>query len=89
MQIPHCVHPEIAQEGIVRCSSPTTGGGAQAVGNATREPDRRRAPHAGPCAYAGIDSAQVFGIAGGRVHEGKECDPHRPNVYGEAEKLHG
>ena len=38
MQIPHCVHPEISQEGIVRCSSPTTGGSAQAVGNATRDP---------------------------------------------------
>jgi len=22
-------------------------------------------------------------------NEGKECDPHRPNVYGKAEKLHG
>ena len=37
MQIPHCVHPEISQEGIVRCSSPTTGRGAQAVGESRIE----------------------------------------------------
>ena len=71
MQIPHCVHPEISQEGVVRCSSPTTGRSAQAVGNAARKPDRRRATHARPCAYAGIDSAkysvsQVVGYMKGK-----------------------
>ena len=37
--------------------------------------------------HAGVDSAQVFGVAGGRIPEGKERDPHRPNIHGKAEKL--
>ena len=38
------------------------------------EPDRGRAPHAGSCAHAEIDTPEVFGVAGGRVHQGQECD---------------
>ena len=89
MQIPHCVHSEIPQKSVVRCPAPTAGRCIEAVGDATGESNRRGAFDAGPCAYAGVDSAQVIGVAGGRIPEGKERDPHRPNIHGKAEKLHG
>ncbi len=74
MQIPHCVHSEIPQKSVVRCPAPTTGRSVEAVGDATGESNRRGASDAGPCAYAGVDSVQVFGVAGSRVPEGKEHD---------------
>jgi hypothetical protein len=82
VQIPYCVHPKIY--GALR----------QQLGEvlkplAMQRQSRIEERHLMRDHVAGIDSAQVFGIAGGRVHEGEEYDPHRPDIYGKAEKLHG
>ena len=34
----------------------------------------------GPCAYAGVDTAEVFGVAGHGLRERQECHPHRADV---------
>ena len=89
MQIPHCVHSKISQEGIVRCAAAAIGRPAEAVGDATRESDRRRAFNAGPRAYAGVHTTEVLGIAGGGIHEREECHPDCSELHGKTQELHG
>jgi REP element-mobilizing transposase RayT len=48
-------------------------------------PGRRRAPDGGPRAHDDLDSAEVLGGAGGRVHQGEER-PHLARVYGERKR---
>lgn len=87
VQIPCGIHSEISKEGAVRAIADPFGGGVAPTGAAQGEPNRRRAPDAGPRAHVDLDPTEICGISGGGVHQGEECDPPCANVWGTQAKL--
>src|SRR5207244_138143 len=89
VQVPRCVHPEVPTEGAVR-PTPT---GARAdlpiAYEATGERSSGRALDARSRPHAAVDTAEVFGGAGGRVHQGEERDSHRAVVHEREAQLRG
>jgi hypothetical protein len=57
--------------------------GVSQAGVAKGKPDRGRSPDAGPRSDDDFDSAEIRGLAGGRVYQGQECDPFGPYMRGE------
>ena len=66
--MPHCVYPEVPKEGAVWADSKGNRRGISPTGRAERKLDRGRSSDAGSRAYDDIDSAEICGIVGGRVH---------------------
>ena len=81
LQIPRGVYPEIPPEGAVwRIASPH-GRIVSRVGPAKGLPDRGGASDGRSRSYAVEHSAEVFGVAGGRVPQRQECDPYGEDVF--------
>jgi len=70
LQVPHRLDTQVSQEGHIRKLALIFGRGAAGSGAAERQPGMGRASDVRPCTYACIDTAEVFGLAGGGVHEG-------------------
>lgn len=83
LQIPRGVHSQIPQEGAVRGAEAVPGRCVPQVGFTEGKPDRGRPPHAGSCAHDDIDPTEIRSFAGGRFHQGQECDPLGTDVWRE------
>lgn len=75
LQVPRGVHTEMSKKDAVPGAAKAPGGGVSDIGESKREPDRRGASDAGPCAHDAIDTAEIRGVAGGGIHQGQERDP--------------
>ena len=63
------VYPEVPEEGHLWGAAGPAGRDAAGLGAASRESGRGRASAAGPCPYDGVDSTEILGGAGDRVHQ--------------------
>jgi len=79
---------EIQKEGSLWGIASRTGRGIQGAGKAEGEQDRIRASAAGLYAHDGIDIAQIFCSAGGRVHKGEKCDTKCTETYEPEEEFY-
>jgi len=61
------------------------GGGVSQAGLAKGKPDRGRASSGRSRAHDDFDPAEIRGVAGDWIHQGKECD-HLARVYGEKKR---
>src|SRR5215469_5036789 len=77
VQVPCRVHAEVPQEGVVWPNPAALGHCIPRACSAQGMPDRGRAPAARPCAYADIDSAEIFSGGGDRISEREELDLDR------------
>src|SRR6185436_19416537 len=73
-------HPEVPETDSVCAAETGFGGGVSEIGIATREPDRRRTFDERSRAYDDLDTAEVFGIASGGIHQGQERNPSCPGI---------
>ena len=80
MSVSRGVHPEVSEEGDLRVAAPASGTGAAGVGPAAGKRRGGRASVGRSRTYDGVDSAEVLGGAGDRVHQGQERDLHRSGV---------
>ncbi len=87
MSVSRGVHPEVPEESDLWGVAPVFGRGAAALGPAPGKRRGRRASDAGPRPHDDLDSAEVLGGAGDRVHQGEERDPHRAGVCGAVAQL--
>ena len=69
-----------SEEGDLRVAAPASGTGAAGVGPAAGKRRGGRASVGRSRTYDGVDSAEVLGGAGDRVHQGQERDLHRSGV---------
>jgi len=89
MQISCGVHPEIPAQGALRVAAQAPGEFVSGVGAAQGMRDWGGALDGRSCAHAGLDSAEIFGIAGHGVYQRQECDPHRADLRRQAPQLRG
>lgn len=82
VQIPCGIHSEAPKKDVVCRVAEASGRGVSSAGPAEGVRDIGRASDAGPCSHADCDTAEICGVTGSRVHEGEECDPHRPMCTG-------
>jgi len=88
MQIPCGIYPEVPKADDIWADTERTWGSVSRSGRSAGVPNRGRAPAHRPCAHVDKYSAQGGGIAGDRVHQGKKCNIHSPNVSREDAKFH-
>jgi len=89
MQIPCGVHTETSEEVAVWAAAPGVGGGVSRIGRADGVSDRGGALDGRSRAHADLDTAEAIGVSGDGVHQGQECDSHRPGVCWETAELRG
>jgi len=87
MQVSCGVYPEVSAQGDVRADTPRAWADHAGVGPTERERGGGRASEGGSCAHDVVDTAEVFGLRGGGVYQGEECDSDRPKIYGSDEEL--
>lgn len=87
LQVPRCVHTEVAQEGAVRSTAKRAGSSVSRVGQAQGESGRRRAPDGRSCAHYAVDTAKVLGVPSRGVYQRQECDTPCQGVRREKEEL--
>src|SRR3989454_12829697 len=89
MQIPCGVHPQVSAQGALRFVASALGQPVPRVGAPQGMRDRGGAPDGRSCAHAGLDSAEILGLAGDGVYERQERDPHCADLWREAKELRG
>lgn len=87
MQVSCGVHTEVSAQGDVWVDTQRTWADHAGVSSTEGERGGGRASDGRPCAYDVDDPAEVFGVRGGGVHQGEECDSDRSKVYGPEEEL--
>ena len=70
MQIPYCLDPEMSETGVVRGTPKTFRAGIPGTCVAKGKQNSGRAPAAGSCSRADLDSPEVFGSTSGRLYKG-------------------
>src|SRR5258706_7971494 len=81
VQVPRRLHPEVSAKGVVWSAASRSRNGLPKAYGATGERSSGRALDARSRPHAAVDTAEVFGGAGGRVHQGEERDSHREDVH--------
>src|ERR1700679_238537 len=89
MQISCGVYYERPEENLVWSNPAGVGASFSGTGGAEGVRDNRRASDGRSCAYAALDSAEVFGGAGTGVPEGENGDPHSAGVCRAQRELRG
>lgn len=74
LQVPRCVHTEVAQESAVRSTPKRTGPSVSRVGQVQGESGRRRAFDGRSCTHDAVDNTKVRGVPGRGVHQRQECN---------------
>ena len=69
-----CSFPSAGERPCITTST-ASGGGVPQAGCTKGKQDRGGAPSSGPRALDDFHPAEIRGVAGGRVHQGQECDP--------------
>src|SRR5215467_13324363 len=87
VQIPRRVHSQVPEKDPVCTTSTASGGGVPQAGRTKGKQDRGGAPSSGPRAHDDFHPAEIRGVAGGRVHQGQECDPLGPGIRGKEAEL--
>jgi hypothetical protein len=75
-------HSEMSPQDVVWSIATVFGRGIPPTGGAERKPDRGRASDARSRAHDDINTAKVCGFLGGGIHQGEECDPFGPGIWG-------
>ena len=85
MQVPLGVDSEIPEKDVIQAASKGIRPSVPAIGLSEGERNRRGGYESGSCSHVGIDSAEVFRRASGRVCERQECDLGRKGDRAEPE----
>lgn len=80
-----CFHSEVPQKDTLRGVETAPRGGVSQAGATKGKQDRRRPPDAGSRSHDDFDSAEICGLAGGRVYQGQSAI-HLARVYGEKKR---
>jgi len=88
MQVPCSLDSEMPEENTVRSDQEGPGGSTARVGDTEGERDPGRAIDGGSRPHVDLDSTEVWGGAGGGIHEGKERHMDSEDD-GAAEKFYG
>jgi hypothetical protein len=78
---------EVPEEGAVWTNSQIPGENLQGIGAAPGKPDSGGASVPGPYPYGDRDTAEVRGVASGRIYQRKKRDNNSPELHGTAKKL--
>src|SRR2546427_5071620 len=87
MQVSCGVHPEVSTQGDVWVDTQRTWADHAGVSTTERERGGGGASDGRSCSHDVVDPAEVFGIRGGGVHQGEECDSDCTKIYGSDEEL--
>ena len=87
MQVSCGVHPEVSTQGDVWVDTQRTWADHAGVSITERERGGGGASDGRSCSHDVVDPAEVFGIRGGGVHQGEECDSDCTKIYGSDEEL--
>ena len=87
MQVPCGIYPEVSAQGDVRVDTPRAWADHGGVGPIERERGGGGASEGGSRAHDVVDTAEVFGLRGGGLHQGEERDSDRPKIFGSEEEL--
>src|SRR4030095_3344761 len=87
LQIPRDLHSQMSQEDAVCPTAASSWGGVPQAGSTEGQSDRRGPSDAGSRAHDDIDPTKIRGVSGGGVHQGKECDPLGPGLWGTEAKF--
>jgi hypothetical protein len=88
VQVPRRFRSEISTQSSVRRVAQAFGGGVPQACGAPRQPGRRGASAAGPRSHDAVDSTQVPGQSGCRVHQGQERDPFGSGLWRAPPRFH-
>src|SRR5947209_19442195 len=75
VQISRGVHSQVPQEDVVRGVATASGRSVPKVGRAEGEQNRGGPSLSRSRAHVDLDPAKICGVAGDRIHQGKERDP--------------
>ena len=81
LQISRRFHSKIPPEDAVWGLEATSRSGIQATGRTEGKPRRRRAFDARPRSHVAVDTAEICGQSGGRVHQRQERNPPRASLW--------
>src|SRR6266508_2394388 len=87
MQISRGVHPEVSQEEHLWMGTHGAGTDHTRVSETEGGRGGGGALDGGSRAHVVVDTAEVFSVRGGGVHQGQECDSNSPKVYGPGEEF--
>ena len=76
VQISRSIYSEVSQETAIWKDQAGIRRGISPAMQPEREQDRRRSSDAGSRAHDVVDSPEVCGFPGNRIHQRKKCDPH-------------
>ena len=85
LQVPRGLHPEVPAQDAVWRNCGGTWGGVPRAGESRRRAGLRRGTDGGSRAHDDLDPAEVRGVAGGGIHQGKSAI-HLARVYGERKR---
>src|SRR5215475_1255292 len=87
VQISRGVHSQVPQEDVVRGVATSSGRSVPKVGRAEGEQNRGGPSLSRSRAHVDLDPAKICGVAGDRIHQGKERDPLGSCIRREETKL--
>src|SRR6516165_906978 len=77
----------MSKEDAVYRVATALGGCVPKVGRAEGKQDRGGSSFTGSCAHVDLDPAEICGVAGDRIYQGKECDTLGPRIRREEAEL--